>query len=40
MLLNVTQESDTWTRTTLKTVAWVNVVTVNVKKSMDLFYSG
>ena len=32
MLPNVTHESDTWTRTTLKSVASVNSVTVNVKE--------
>jgi len=32
LLPNVTQESHTWA--TLKTVAWVNIVTVNVKKIM------
>ena len=43
MSLNVTQVSDTWNKPTLKTVAWANFVTVNVKKKvcrLDLFYSG
>jgi hypothetical protein len=34
MSLNVTQQSDTWQKPTLKAVAWVNIVTVHVKNSV------